>query len=144
MVRRWIIRSVFMLPILLCVGGWGWSVGHLTQIRYNRHGAAVFCSTQWGSFQFAWNPKYGEDYPLVYVDSQADAHFLPPDDRRVFQTDFSLPGFRYTSEDGSAVDVSYWLLIVFFSIPLFVVWRKTQPKINPKMGFPVEVKVKHE
>ena len=34
MVRRWLIRGVFMLPILLCAGGWVESYGHYDQVYW--------------------------------------------------------------------------------------------------------------
>ena len=36
------------------------------------------------------------------------------------------------------VCVPYWFLIVFFSVALFFVWRKTRPKFNPNTAFPIE------
>ena len=32
--RRWIIRGLFMLPILLCAGGWVWSITHVAFLGY--------------------------------------------------------------------------------------------------------------
>ena len=31
--KRWIIRSLFLLPLLLCLGGWAWSVGHFSGVQ---------------------------------------------------------------------------------------------------------------
>jgi hypothetical protein len=66
-------------------------------------------------------------------------------------TGFSLVGFQYKFESMHKYDlrgprygqwmaaVPFWFLIVVFSAVLFVVWRKTRPKIDPKTAFPVEV-----
>src|ERR1035437_7518200 len=48
MVRRWIIRIIFMLPILLCMAGWGWSGTHSLWIRYSHDGRGVECESRWG------------------------------------------------------------------------------------------------
>jgi hypothetical protein len=143
MFKRWLIRSVFMLPLLLCVAGWGWSVRHLAHVWLDYHEAATFLSTRWGKVQLAWNPKYGDLEPPVGFDSwPVEAHLLEPDNGRHYTVDFSFPGFRYTSEDGTAVDVSYWLLILLFSVALVFVWRKTCKPIELR-AFPVEVGGKH-
>ena len=37
MIWRWVVRGVFILPILLCVGGWGWSyAGGSPVVGYGR------------------------------------------------------------------------------------------------------------
>jgi hypothetical protein len=46
--RRWFIRSIFMLPILLCIVGWGWSVGHTDEGWYCHEGYWVCCRTSSG------------------------------------------------------------------------------------------------
>ena len=57
-----------------------------------------------------------------------------------WHTDFLWFSFSRVGYDEFELAVPYWFLILIFSAVLFFVWRKTRPKLNPKMAFPVEVK----
>jgi len=57
----------------------------------------------------------------------------------------SFLGFGFDGDDNALfLSVPHWFLILVFFFVLFFVWRKTCPKINPKMAFPVEIGAKHD
>jgi hypothetical protein len=144
MLRRWIIRAVFMLPILLCVGGWAVSTKYSAQINYSYGGYRTGCGMLGGVVNLdrgVWpNSEVGWSYDGFPVKFRLiePSHLKAP----------AFLGFKYDHIDGpfigepfelKIVFVPFWFLIVVFSAALLVVWRKTRPKINPKMAFPVEV-----
>ena len=139
MFRRWLIRSLFMVPILLGLVGWEWSAGHSGEVWYQHDDLRVGGATGWGvlgvgtidsrSGMFGAEP----DGWICKVSPMAEIRFLLPNNSNV------ILGFGYGSMPSShQVEVPYWFLIVIFSVVLFFVWRKTRPK--PQGGaFPVEV-----
>lgn len=155
MLRRWIIRSFFLMPILLCAGGWAWSGGHRTaSITYRLRSYFAECGTGPG-IVFIGNGRYSaltahregkggggsvfftgsadgweyRDYP------QTPARFWPPNDLGVPL----VLGVCFYSEKSHLLFVSYWSLIFVFSVPLLIVWRKTRPNPHPKTAFPIEL-----
>src|ERR1035437_827750 len=52
--KRLIIRAVFMLPLLLCVGGWVWSGTHYSQITYSHDGRWVGYVQSQGGITVSW------------------------------------------------------------------------------------------
>ena len=134
MKRRWLIRSIFMLPILLCIVGWCWSAGHGGWIGYYHGAEFVGCETFWGVVRLGTSgPGPG---CCCGVDSAPEICFLLPNDPQTFL------GFGYFFISPERhVYVPYWFLILAFSAILFFVWRKTRTK--PQGGaFPVEVAAK--
>jgi hypothetical protein len=146
MVRRWLIRAVFMLPILLCVGGWGWSARHGSVINYRQGERYLIGSSLWGSLDVSTGggmtatadmPEGWQCGELRY----AHTHFFWPNDR----PDSTFLGFRIGNNGGMSsgaffeVRVPHWSLIVVFSLVLFFVWRKTRPNPHPQSAFPVEL-----
>jgi len=64
--------------------------------------------------------------------------------------DGSFLGFFciHSGRDGAAAErwiaaIPFWFPILIFSVVLFLVWRKTRPKIKAGGAFPVEVVEKH-
>jgi len=140
MKRRWFIRGLFMLPILLCIVGWGWSYAHEIQVAVDsgseywlmiRRGTCYvgFVSEVAGHTSWTFVSRNSDHYGH---DKQMGRHFLG----------FSV---NNTSEDRTysawEAGIPFWFMAILFSVALFVVWRKTRPK--PQSGaFPVEVKAK--
>ena len=131
MKRRWIIRSIFMVPLLLCIVGWGWSANHGGRIAYCYGNKAITYGTEWGCFEIGYMLRSPSDGWHCGA-SELAPHFLPP---------HSILGFvssSYAVMDWHVMLLPYWFLILVFSSVLFFVWCKTQTK--PKGGaFPVEV-----
>ena len=137
MFRRWLLRILFLLPILLCLLGWTISGRYCCVLTYNpdaqnNYGVAtsggqvlLFCDH--GRWLRGWS---------YFASPQSLNFFIPilsPDYRRYF-------GFgTYFGADESGFAGPYWFLILFFSAPLYFVWRKTRPQPNPRTAFPVEV-----
>jgi len=147
-----------MLPILLCVVGWGWSSVHFGRLTHAHAGAAVEFTTYSGSFDVRWgDTERYEGWRCATVPIEFE--FVPSDfwtcDFQRFSSanfyQFSYLGFYSQMIGGGAypypmrvLGVPYWFLIVVFSALLYVVWRKTRSKANPKSAFPVEVERQHE
>jgi hypothetical protein len=139
MLRRWLIRALFILPILLCVVGWVWSGTHFSWTKYSHEGSYVACTASRGVICVKFDGRGTSNGWACGVDSR-DAHFWPVD----YPDSRSYLGFRFACFDEMArydylFAVPFWFLIIVSSAVLFFVWRKTRPKINPKTAFPVEV-----
>jgi hypothetical protein len=137
MLRRWLIRAVFMLPILLCVGGWGFSVQHGGWVSYAHSSRLVDFGTAWGTIDVTIALFPGEPDGLDWLAHPMDSfHFWPYVDQ-AYHPVFGF-GFRRLvdtnppNSDFYTLYVPYWFLIVVFSLILSFVWRKTRPRINPK------------
>ena len=136
-----------MLPILLCMAGWLWSVSQDGSILYFNHGRSVRCDSLWGVIGIRWSTNNLTSYGWEKDVIPEEAHFWPgrnPDSQSFLGLDFRYFQFgtghsQFGTGDLYVLDVPYWLLIVVFSTVLFFVWRKTRPKPNPKTAFPVEV-----
>jgi len=150
MTRRWLIRAVFLLPLLLCLAGWALSITHVASLTYT-HAYTVFnCNTIHGALWFrrdrnpppldAWATPDGWQAECFAYTSKGQ--FWPR----------SEPGSPWpaclgftceVSTDHFAVQIPYWFLIPIASLLLFVAWRKTAPK-KPGGAFPVETTAKKE
>src|ERR1035437_4189762 len=125
MKRRWIIRIIFILPILLCVVGWVWSGTHFSRIEYGVYGHWwIACDLRYGVVD-VMVARSGVDGGGWYCVTRPypNARFWPVN---------SIFGFGYYGPSHKVV-MPIWFLIFLFSLVLFFVWRKTRPKINPAM-----------
>ena len=139
--RRGLIRGLFLLPLLLCVGGWAWSVTHGSTITYCQGDHFGGCESSWGLITVYLGRGTGMPRGWVCQDNPAPApNFWPRDtpDSHAF-IGFGLGRMLYEPGTVYWLSMPYWFLIVVFSAVLFFVWRKTRPKINPQMAFPVEL-----
>ena len=146
--RRWIIRGIFVVPILLCVVGWGWSAGHYAQICYSTRTANFTCLAESGTVVLAGG--MGQQGSLgvstVYY-ALLSPRFWPAIRVGKGDTDFGdhyYAGFSFeyvhTADDWDIwCGVPYWFLILVFSAVLLVVWRKTRGGVRAIAAFPVEV-----
>jgi len=143
MFRRWLIRSLFILPVLLGVLGWAWSAGHYGGIAYIHRGHGVRGGTYWGTvFLGGWRSLKHPDGWTYGLSAQASVQFWPQDSN--FEHFFLGFGYYYWSSAGEklySLCIPYWFLILLFGFPLLFAWRKTAQK-NPPPGFPVEIKAK--
>ena len=137
-----------MLPILLCLGGWGWSSTHISDLTYHFHGdrawdvcagdGAIDFGYGWASFGRGWeyqDIRYDEMDPFYKMNWQ---HML------IGRGEWA--GFSYSdiSEMGGngmeeLITVPYWSLFVFFTVAFCIVCRKTRGKVRGPSAFPVEV-----
>ena len=134
--RRWLIRILFMLPILLCAATWLWSGTHKGQISYTHGGVGGGFGTSRGVLGMAfgtatrlpdgWDGRAGRHSPK-YFPRYEPGSFL---------------GFAAEYDRDSTTFVVYMpcaFPLVVFSGLLFSVWRKTRPKANPNSAFPVVI-----
>jgi len=158
MTRPWIIRCLFMLPLLLCVVGWVVSMGHPAYITHSHAGYDTFCSISWGRVNVG-RSRMGvtlSDGSVARPNAGWEGGFFPPElrVRSVHQHPslLSALGFGWTnvsvnmdniSYDLRAASVPFWFLLVAFSLCLLFLWRKTGQK-KPGEVPPVEVKAKKE
>ena len=143
MFRRWFIRLLVLLPIVLCIIGWGWSSTHTGWIRYS-YGTNTFnanwigCGTRKGFIFF----QNGIDSPVRF---RAGWHCGAESDKATessFVPSTGFYGFDHSvSLHTQFLFLPYWFLVLIFSGLLWLIWRRTRPK--PKGGaFPVEVQRK--
>ena len=138
MKRRWFIRSFFILPILLCFVGWGWSVGHRTSVirTFGSHLITFETETGYVSVEDEAFPDTGTRWLHATVEVEPNIYEL----RGIVPPQHVICELGYFGQaDLRIIYVPYWFLIVLLSSVLFLVWRRTHPK--PKGGaFPVDVK----
>ena len=139
MQRRWIIRGLFMLPVLLCIVGWVWGGGHVADVSYFHNGSFVHCSPSFGAVNISFGK--GRSRPDGWhgnVSSLDDIYLWPP---QIYP--HYILGFTYNYITSSAWNVyqfwvPFWALVICFASVFLFVWRRTLPKINPKIAFPIE------
>ena len=143
MKRRWFIRICFMLPILLCVGGWLWSSTHLTIVGYGHGDREAYLGTRAGTLQFAWLMGYASPGWESTNEPLNSPEFWPSKEA---WGGASFLGFVYRHIDHPPhfiriFAVPYWFLIVVCGGVFTWVCRKTG---KPKAGraFPVELAAK--
>ena len=133
MKRRWLFRSFFILPILLCIIGWWWSVAHGCRFGCSYVGYYVGLGTEWGSVALIYDSSdQGPPDWTLEMPPLSAAHFIHPR---------SFLGFSYRTPNPTrrAIVVPYWFLMLVFSGILWFVGRKTRPKPNPATAFPIEM-----
>ncbi len=138
MLRRWIIRSFFIVPILLCLGAWGWSRSHWMRIGYCHHERFVSYYSARGIVDVRWGTSHGQP-------DEWWCHTWPADHPRFWPAyrGTTFPGFHYFYErtethTSTLLEFPWWFLIIVFSAILYVVWRKTRPRGTGR-AFPVEL-----
>jgi hypothetical protein len=137
--RRWIIRTLFLLPILLCLAGWGWGAGRYSFVRYVYDGVLVGASPSFAAVtvDVAWASSEPDGWD--WDDSpSARSRLWPPGNPELL----SFLGFGVgLGAHGYALAISIpdWFLILVFSSLLFLVWRKTRPNPHPQTAFPIEI-----
>jgi len=144
MLQRWLIRSVFLLPILLCVVAWTWSARHDTGLGYGGASSFTFLHTRSGAVY------------LGRISSNDPSWLRPPTGWRwatpgwpqawVFcvvgpRNSWSCLGFacqhdpvREKLGNGTflwhvtVLAVPYWSLLLLAGFLLLFIWRKTRPR----------------
>ena len=144
MIRRWIIRCCFILPILLCVAGWAWSVTHDSWVECHGYGetwdtfTAIICGTRAGCvYAQQWGGSRGSVGEWDAATEEIPFEMVPAGSpRKPLFLGFGLGPDREV--DLWYLRIPYWFLVVTFSTVLFLVWRKTKPPATTP-AFPVEV-----
>ncbi len=148
MLKRRIIRGIFMVPILLCLVGWGWSAGHYAEICYSTKTAGLICFAQSGTVGLEGGAgRRGSLGVSTFSEALPEGRSWPPIRVGTSDTDYgdhSYAGFSFeythTADDWDIwCGVPFWFLIIVFSAVLFFVWRKTRGGVRAAAAFPVEV-----
>ena len=144
MKRRWFIRCCFMLPIMLCVGGWGWSALYWSGIDYNNNGCGFDFYLTNGTVQMSFarsgQNSFRNGWSVEAIPQ--DACFWPSDNTLYHY--FLGFSFNHNVDRPNKADwiydlcVPFWFLILVLSAVLFFVWRKTRLPVKGR-AFPVEV-----
>jgi hypothetical protein len=152
MFRRWLIRSLALTLLTLCVVAWAGSFfqvigGHYTGGNGNgaRPNHTEYFRINSGSLLFEHrSPSKIED------DGWHWYHFAP--DHKDVTTyyeimDYRIFGFAYQPESDvifySRALIPLWFPTLLSALLLWLVWRKTKPKPKP-MGFPIDANTKGE
>ena len=128
--KRWIIRSFFIGLLLLFVGGWAWSYHTESNINYGgRNFWEATCN--WGNFSLGWiSYNNRHDGWEVFTNPARDWNV----------TGGSWVAFDTVNEPNKkSVIIPFWLPTILLATLLWLVCRKTRPKINPRKAFPVEI-----
>ncbi len=132
---------MFMLPILLCIVGWGSSIPLHSSVMHTHAGYYIFCDTIWGIVNIGWGTN-----PTVHDPDGWMAVSDPAESTVFLNLDHGVLGFGYgqhsTIHDGRSfrwamLSIPYWFLLMLAVLGEVLVWRKTRPKANPATAFPV-------
>jgi len=131
MIKGWIIRSVFMLPVLLFASGWLWSGTHRGLVEYHdtKHdGRGFTCWSENGVTAVYFD--YGLGKPSGWrggVEPSTPASYWPTTASLRSHLGFGWVHHASTSYSFYAVAMPYWLLILASAGVWVLVWRKTRP-----------------
>jgi len=141
MMKRWFIRSIFILPILFCVAGWAWSGWYSAGFDYMQECHGVQGGTQSGVIYLIYGDRTGSwSNGFHYrVGRRGRASFWPeynplPDFNQFLRCSL----FTFGGTFGFDLEVPYWFPIVECSLALLLVWRSAHPR-QLGQGFPVEM-----
>jgi hypothetical protein len=144
MFRRWLIRTFFLLPILLCVAGWLWSGFYASWLSYSQDGKYVECIPLSGVLVLEWGwdsrPRdrwQSEAFQQARTQLWQSRFWLQP--RQGAGIPAYVLGFSFDHRaHWYCVAIPFWFLILAFSALFFLIYRKTRPKPSPDTAFPVE------
>ena len=138
--RRWIIRSLFLGLLLLCVGGWGGScTDHAPLIGYahmDRPNVQYMAIMDRGTL-YLCRSRYCMAYPEGLFCQWAP--WRPSSDSPVHFLGFSDQNDGFFHWSG----IPFWFLTTLSGSALFFIWRHTGQR-NLGGAFPVEMKAKEE
>jgi hypothetical protein len=134
MVRRWIIRSLALLLLTLCVGAWVGSYWRGIDIRRCWKDVDIV-GLDYGRISYAH---------FYIIPSDPGWHFvLQSSNSNVWEVWDSTPGLHglgfchFTTDRMYAVTIPLWFPTLLSAALLWLVWRKTKPRTMGQ-GFPVE------
>ena len=144
--RRWIYRSLCLVLLLLCLGGWVASYTFTPVVAYQTKHQFLNGYIDSGSLFIQWNTTTIEETGKLGVDFQIHLESEETDET-LNQFSHAL-GFHggtviFRSSVGRwrirLIGIPFWFLTLLASAITFWVWRKTRPKPNPSTAFPVEI-----
>jgi len=142
LIKRWIIRGVFLWLLLLCVAGWVGSYACSFGIYHNVRDCPWGIGIGDGMVLLG---RAGEDWwgwrRSGVVGCSMDRSVVVHDKYDWNPSRFL--GFGYGGGTNILYErfwcIPFWFPTILAAVASFIVWRKTRPKINPVTAFPVEV-----
>jgi hypothetical protein len=132
MVRRWIIRSLALMLLTLCVTAWVGSywreiVAYEKSQSFQRGGffAGRLCLLSCDAGQIIWSDKTLYEFAVYNWDIQANYHIL---------------GFHFVHckfPEWTEIIIPLWFPTLLSALLLWFVWWKTKPR-KMRQGFPIE------
>ena len=118
--KRWIIRSFFIVLLLVSVGVWVWSVDCCQIVKYCGPNNIWGIECCWGEIHIGWEKNCWDlrGWEICTETAQDD----------------SYPAF----EEFGQICIPFWFPIPCAAL-LWLVWRMTRPKAE-RRGFPVVLK----
>jgi len=148
MPNRCLIRSLFILPVLLCLAAWGWTGWYEAALDYMNGAGWITLDTAHGAVTLKRQMSVSSDGYNAAVFRTPSVRFWPEADA----DDLCFLGFRWVHEsivygDGTAhpyysLTIPYWFPLLVFSLLLLGAWRKTRHRPDPATAFPVVLKTK--
>ena len=136
MKKRWLIRSIFMGLLTLCVTAWVGSFCWEIEVYHygeRRVGAGIY----WGRVCAFWVEVAGDDpkWGVVCIPASnlSEGRWSDKDD---FFDKFNWCGFCVAGPPLNQATIPFWFPTLLSALLLWFVWRKTKAK--PR-GSPVEV-----
>ena len=138
MIKRWLIRGIFILPTLFIAFGWLWSVTHSTDFILAKH---FTCGSWWGVIDLSYLPEFDLD-PVLSHSPNGEGQYFPDTPTPMEARQFMHLGFGYShfphGFNGNQYQFSmpYWFFALIFGGLLWVAWRKTRPVPAPAASHP--------
>jgi hypothetical protein len=140
--RRRIVRSLAVLPLLLCVFGWVWSYVHTERISYIRWGRHWAGQIAVGELDLWSGATTGANSGWSYV------HMHP--DREIGELYAGLPDWHFLGAhffwgahpyspgvNAVLLVVPFWMLSIVAGLAPILLWWRARKRRNPG-GFPIE------
>ena len=134
MKKRWILRGMFIALLALCLGAWGVSYWRDCKITYFSD-QIYSCSIETGRLSI-------QRFDIgVRFNHTLSWHSFPPSSSDGYDTSvhtiFHFLGFAvFRMPAGMSVTIPFWFLTLLATLLLWLVWRKTRPKLKGG-AFPV-------
>ncbi len=138
MIKRWLIRALFILPLMLTVSGWAWSAIRNSDAMYSTGTTFLTLYSCQGVFGWEYYDETSVPFTGLAFQSLPQAKIRPwprDDSINLYHLGF---GVRRTTLTGRGWAVPYWLPTAIFSGLLILIWRASRPKPGVETAFPVE------
>ena len=140
MLKRWFIRIIVVLPLLLCVVGWVRSRMHDDTVGYAHALLHAEVDAYWGSIHVLWEQGTPRGSgPYYKQDRTFQTHFWPVDQPLQTYWGFGLHRVFVTGYTYVWVSFPYWFVTLVLAFVAVYAWWKTRRKPDPKTAFPIEV-----
>jgi hypothetical protein len=134
MSRRQLLRHIFILAILLCLIGWGWSLFYRIEFQLANQNRMTSFGAMSGGLYFA-KGRTRVDFSDNHSPPKYEYYLLKRPLPFRLLPGGQLLGFACQWGGTKILKIPYWFLILLFSIPLYFLRPGTRPK--KEAAFPV-------